>query len=438
MRRVLFALAVSLAIATRANSDEPVEIVNYFVAPVVTDVHRLFVGADVAAYAMVHASDLIVDGTPDLRRLDAIKLKDDLHALALAHSGNLKLVVRYTLSGEPDISAEAKREILNALEVIGRAAGFENVRATETSTTAAWDEAFARVYEFDEPAETSEPVVDSELVRTYPVRTRLSKMEFGSADCVVEIKRAFDGREQELSEELQAAIKQAVTAMNLPEKKGVLQYRVLTTTAGEPVVEKLFQNRTRRRIPANIEGAVREILKKEAAEFVPAAGQALATALGFDSMHYTHTPCGGAPEKLVGQKAPDFKLQTIDGEELALGAHLNGRPALVTFWGVACGPCCLEAPHLTALHEKHGADFAVLAVNAYNESQEKVSQFVEQTKLSHPIVLQGGDVAREQYHVAAYPTTFWINREGVVEDYEIDFDSAEHLEARVQAMLKAE
>jgi thiol-disulfide isomerase/thioredoxin len=133
----------------------------------------------------------------------------------------------------------------------------------------------------------------------------------------------------------------------------------------------------------------------------------------------------------VGQPAPNFQLLDLSGETVDLNAFRNGRPALVTFWGVACGPCCREAPHLTELHKQHPDDLAILAVNAYDESQEVVSKFVKKEGLTHPIVLQGGKVAKDLYHVAAYPTTFWIGSDGVVVDYELDFDSAAALARHV-------
>jgi thiol-disulfide isomerase/thioredoxin len=258
----------------------------------------------------------------------------------------------------------------------------------------------------------------------------------GDADCSVEIKRPFDGRQQELTEELQASIKQAVAAMDLPSKKGTLLFRVSSTTAGEEVVQKLFDSREPIVIPPNASPALRDVLEQQAAKFQSSAGRSLAVALGFDAIRCSHSPNGGAPEKLVGQAAPDFQLQTLDGQELDLHSFRNDRPALVTFWGVACGPCCAEAPHLTTMHEKHAADFAILAVNAYDETQKVVSRYAEQTKLTHPIVLHGGSVAQDLYHVAAYPTTFWINRDGIVADYDIGFDSAKDLETRIDEMLE--
>jgi hypothetical protein len=87
------------------------------------------------------------------------------------------------------------------------------------------------------------------------------------------------------------------------------------------------------------------------------------------------------------------------------------------------------------MHEKYGADFAIVAVNAYTEDRDLVSKFATDEKLTHPIVIGGQSVA-ELYHVAAYPTTFWIDRNGTVVDYEIDFDSPAALERRIQTRLQ--
>jgi len=57
---------------------------------------------------------------------------------------------------------------------------------------------------------------------------------------------------------------------------------------------------------------------------------------------------------LVGQTAPDFTLESMDGAKIRLVDAVRNKVALVTFWGVACGPCRQETPHLSALYEKSG------------------------------------------------------------------------------------
>ena len=106
---------------------------------------------------------------------------------------------------------------------------------------------------------------------------------------------------------------------------------------------------------------------------------------------------------------------------------------------MACGPCCLEAPHLTKLNSKFAdRGFRVLAVNGYDESREVVGKYVAKAELTHPIALKGGQVSREVYDVGAYPTTFWIDQSGKVVGYVVGFQSAEMLEQRVLQLLGEE
>jgi hypothetical protein len=91
---------------------------------------------------------------------------------------------------------------------------------------------------------------------------------------------------------------------------------------------------------------------------------------------------------------------------------------------------------LTTVHKKYAKDFAIVAVNGYDESREVVAAFAEQAKLQHPIALNGRSVADDVYKVGTYPTTFWINRDGAIEDYQIGMHSAASLEQRIQMLLK--
>lgn len=60
-------------------------------------------------------------------------------------------------------------------------------------------------------------------------------------------------------------------------------------------------------------------------------------------------------------------------------------------------------------------------MNGYDESKEVVEKFVNEKKLKQKVVLMGGTVAREQYFVEAFPTTFLIDREGKIVEREVGF-----------------
>jgi thiol-disulfide isomerase/thioredoxin len=216
----------------------------------------------------------------------------------------------------------------------------------------------------------------------------------------------------ELPEDIILSMRHCLSQVRLPDHR-VINLRFQTTKAGEE-----FVNRNGDRL---------------------SRAEQFAKLLGFESCIVTHSPGGGAPETLLRKPAPDFSLESLDGRTIHLQDHIRGKAALVTFWGVACGPCRVEAPHLSALYEKYqGTGFTLLAVNAYDETMETVAEYVKKQSLVHPIGLQGREVARQKYSVGAYPTTFWIDREGFVIDYTIGFDPGDeaHLAATVQRLLK--
>jgi thiol-disulfide isomerase/thioredoxin len=437
-RRLSLALVICVGVASPGfSSDGTGEPPNFFVAPLTTEVHRAVISQEATAYAVVHCTPLVAEDTLDLGPLDEPRFREELRAAAAGSEPHLRLVLRYELSATEEAGEPIRKAARARLEEIAREAGFRTVETTEQSTSAAWVESFAVVQEFEEADRGREPIVEDDFLRVYPLHTRLSKMVMGNAACVVEIKPPFDGRVDVIPEPLRESIEQAVRALELEGSGGVLQFRVTSTSAGQELVDRLFDSRRPPRVRADASPAIRELLARRAAEYQPSPGMELAMALGFEGITCWHSPGGGAPEKLIGQPAPTFSLQSLEpeGGELELRQFLAGRPALVTFWGVACGPCCAEAPHLTALHEKYGSEFAILAVNAYDETRETVVEYVTEAQLTHPIVLGGGSIARELYHVGSYPTTFWINREGIIDSYEVGFDSAEMVERRVVGML---
>ena len=87
------------------------------------------------------------------------------------------------------------------------------------------------------------------------------------------------------------------------------------------------------------------------------------------------------------------------------------------------------------MHKKYGQEFSIVAVNGYNDDREAVAKYVTKASLTHPIVLQGQTVSDDLYHAGAYPTTFWVDRNGTIVDYEIGFASSKRLEDRIVNLL---
>jgi thiol-disulfide isomerase/thioredoxin len=116
-----------------------------------------------------------------------------------------------------------------------------------------------------------------------------------------------------------------------------------------------------------------------------------------------------APE--VGAVAPDFRLQDLNGASVSLG-DLRGQVVVLNFWATWCGPCQAEMPMIQESY--NDGEFAVLAIN-FDESIDKVQGFVNEISLSFPVLLDPGGKIQELYRVRGYPSTYFVDADGVIQ-----------------------
>lgn len=132
---------------------------------------------------------------------------------------------------------------------------------------------------------------------------------------------------------------------------------------------------------------------------------------GFIQSHLLNLSSQGP---VVGQPAPDFTLVDIQGETVRLSS-LRGKPVLVNFWATWCTPCAQEMPMIESAYQKEGSQFAVLAVNA-DEPDAKVRDYVNNMGLTFTILLDPGGTVQSQYRLNGYPSSFFIDGDGIIRD----------------------
>jgi peroxiredoxin len=121
-----------------------------------------------------------------------------------------------------------------------------------------------------------------------------------------------------------------------------------------------------------------------------------------------------APE--LGALAPDFTLETPDGETYTL-SDFRGQPVLVNMWATWCGPCRLEMPAIQATYEaRQDEGFVVLAVNHTDtDTVPAMVEFGEELGLTFPLLVDPGSQIQKAYQVRAYPSSFFVDEEGIVQ-----------------------
>jgi peroxiredoxin len=114
----------------------------------------------------------------------------------------------------------------------------------------------------------------------------------------------------------------------------------------------------------------------------------------------------------------DFTLTDLQGKSWTL-KDLRGKVVLVNFWATWCPPCRKEMPDLDALYQKfRDQGLVVLAIS--DEDAGKVKPFIDERKISYPILLDPGRKVNGLFSVEGIPKSFVYDRDGKLVAQSID------------------
>ena len=118
----------------------------------------------------------------------------------------------------------------------------------------------------------------------------------------------------------------------------------------------------------------------------------------------------------IGFLAPDFSLPSLDGTTITL-SDFRGKAVILNFWASWCPPCKAEMPALEVVHNSDPGSMSILAINTtYQDSLQNVEIFIEENKITFPILLEVDNSVNKLYQVNALPTTFFIDSSGLIRD----------------------
>lgn len=115
----------------------------------------------------------------------------------------------------------------------------------------------------------------------------------------------------------------------------------------------------------------------------------------------------------IGQKAPDFELETLQGDKIKL-SDLQGQKVMLNFWATWCPPCKAEMPDMQKFYEETKDEIQILAVNI--DPEYDVAGFAKEMKIDFPILLDKEDKAMNSYRILTIPTSYFIDEQGIIQN----------------------
>ena len=117
----------------------------------------------------------------------------------------------------------------------------------------------------------------------------------------------------------------------------------------------------------------------------------------------------------IGQAAPDFTTQTLEGGRVRLSQY-RGKPVLLNFWATWCAPCQDEMPLIQRASDLYKAQgLVVLAVNYQQTSTSSMQAFLRKVDARFPAVFDPAGRIAGAYGVnVGLPVSVFIDRSGTV------------------------
>jgi cytochrome c biogenesis protein CcmG/thiol:disulfide interchange protein DsbE len=135
-------------------------------------------------------------------------------------------------------------------------------------------------------------------------------------------------------------------------------------------------------------------------------------------------------------KAPEFKLQGIDGKEIKLSDY-KGKIVIVDFWATWCGPCRMGVPDLVALQKEYKDKLVVIGISLDRVSgtEKDVKPFMAQYKINYPIIFGNETVVKDYGDIQAIPTSFIIDQKGNIVDKHVGLVPKEAYVSQIKSLL---
>jgi thiol-disulfide isomerase/thioredoxin len=141
-------------------------------------------------------------------------------------------------------------------------------------------------------------------------------------------------------------------------------------------------------------------------------------------------------EPVTPVAAPAWKLKDVDGK-VVTSDQFKGKVVVLDFWATWCPPCKAEIPGYVGLQKKYGDDGLVfVGISVDEDGPDVVRKFIKEHAINYPVVMFSEDVVNAFGPIEGYPTTFIIDRDGMIRDKKLGAMPTAQYEKEILAVLK--
>ncbi len=115
----------------------------------------------------------------------------------------------------------------------------------------------------------------------------------------------------------------------------------------------------------------------------------------------------------------NFTVKDLNGKRMEF-KDLQGKVIFLNLWATWCAPCRSEMAAIHQLYEsmdKEKVSFVMLSLDR-DEHLEKVKSYINSRSFTFPVYMPSGYLV-DQLQVPSIPTTFIINKEGLIDLKEV-------------------
>ena len=141
----------------------------------------------------------------------------------------------------------------------------------------------------------------------------------------------------------------------------------------------------------------------------------------------------------VGSKAPNITVVDLNTDEQVKLSDYMDKPVILTFFASWCEICKEDMPLFNDMKEKYEDEIAILAVN-YTQTERSVNdvrKYQKKYDLQMPVLIDPVGKAVGKYKVISLPTTYFINKNGKIEDKSFGAFKKSQLEEKIKQLLSS-